>query len=551
MQDAGHVCMDERNPGADLKSSQKNYKSTSRLIPILICMTFVALGFTWAGHESHHNALSSESDDLLPDLTLKSARRRLQMIEGENWVRLTEESSNFCADRENLIGDEWNTLGFQESLEDCAEACVNWEGCKFAAYRTDSGQGQCNGWFTSCTLKLNPSGRQFIVVEILDAPTFEPTMSPTLEPTMSPVSASSDTSSEHEQLKSMVKITFDEIKLIEPRSALPALIRKAFHDAGHFDQSSGEMRMGCIQHFLQGTAACPQHANLELAEIFVDLVMERVHSAFPSFSMADAVQLLGALAVDELAQTTNAPLLYDRVRTGRTDPEESTCLDDRQMCENLPAFSTRHHAVDDHDDIVLSLNDVWEKEINGKMILINTFSKQDAVALIGAHTVGSVQQFGAWVEQPLIFDNEYFMQLKRVKDFLDSGGQLGSAENHPFDDVRSNWFLDPPTKVEDPNAPFAGVTIMMMDSDLTLVINAPELVEKYATDLIQWRTDFDDAYVRMSELGVNDVLEPQDDNTRRHLSRAEEQLDEDFEFFQNLQILREEQTEKIHAAFKY
>merc|ERR1712038_1590283 len=147
-------------------------------------MTFVALGFTWAGHESHHNALSSESDDLLPDLTLKSARRRLQMIEGENWVRLTEESSNFCADRENLIGDEWNTLGFQESLEDCAEACVNWEGCKFAAYRTDSGQGQCNGWFTSCTLKLNPSGRQFIVVEILDAPTFEPTMSPTLEPTI-------------------------------------------------------------------------------------------------------------------------------------------------------------------------------------------------------------------------------------------------------------------------------------------------------------------------------------------------------------------------------
>jgi len=542
----------ECKPGADLKSSQKNYKSTSRLIPILIC-TFVTLGFTWAGHESHHNAFSSESDDLLPELTLKSARRRL--IEGEDWVRFTEESNIFCSNGENLLGNNWNTLGFQESLEDCAEACVNWEGCKFAAYRTDSGRGQCNGWSASCDPKPNNPARRFIIVEILDSPTFEPTMSPTLvstfEPTMEPTSASSDKNSEHEQLKSMVKISFDEVKLIEPRSALPALIRKAFHDAGHFDQNSGEMRMGCIQHFLSGSAACPQHANLEQAEIFVDSVMERVHSAFPSFSMADAVQLLGALAVDELAQTTNAPLLYDRVRTGRTDPEESTCLDDRQMCDNLPAFFTRFHAVDDHDDIVVSLNDVWEKEINGKMILVNTFSKQDAVALIGAHTVGAVQQFGAWVEQPLIFDNEYFMQLKRVKDFLDSGGQLGSAENHPFDDVRSNWFLDPQTKVEDPNAPFAGVTIMMMDSDLTLVINAPELVEKYATDLMQWRADFDDAYVRMSELGVTGALEPHDsDNTRRHLNLAEEQLDEDFEFFQNLQILREEQTEKIHAAFK-
>lgn len=190
---------------------------------------------------------------------------------------------------------------------------------------------------------------------------------------------------------------------------------------------------------------------------------------------------------------------------------------------------------------------MWEKEIDGKMISVNSLSKREAVALIGAHTVGSVAFFGAWVEQPMIFDNEYFLQLKRVKDWLDSGGQFGDL-GHPFGSVRSNWFIDS-NKVEDSNAPFAGVPIMMMDSDLALVINAPELVEEYSTDLIKWRTDFNDAYVRMGEMGVTNELEPQL-SSRRLLNRAAEQLDEEYEFFQNLQMLREQQMKKIHAALE-
>merc|ERR1712113_652355 len=47
--------------------------------------------------------------------------------------------------------------------------------------------------------------------------------------------------------------------------------------------------------------------------------------------------------------------------------------------------------------------------------------------------------------------------------------------------------------------------IMMLDADLALVLNAPELVEKYAADNKVWRKDFDDAYIVMSELGFTSL----------------------------------------------
>merc|ERR1712062_937220 len=116
-------------------------------------------------------------------------------------------------------------------------------------------------------------------------------------------------------------------------------------------------------------------------------------------------------------------------------------------------------------------------------------------------------------------------------------------------DVRSNWRIDSET-VEDPNAVFPMSRIMMLDADLTLVLNAPELVEKYAADLFAWRKDFDDAYIVMSELGFSTLQPPIGGSGRRLLQRSDELLDEDFEFFQNLQIHREEQVEKVHTTFR-
>jgi len=490
------------------------------------------------------------------------------------WNILSEESNLFCNGIKVIDG--WSNLGFHNSLETCAEACIEFEGCNFSAWRTDSGQGQCTG-FSTCELKTNnghPDRRWIVIGRVVaDEPavvidqcdpnpcgpnadctntedSFECTCQSGFVMSGGVCEAAIETA--HDVLKSMVKTAFDNVKSPENRNALPGLIRKAFHDAGHFDKNNGEVRMGCIQHFLSGNNACPQHANLEEAESVINAVMSQIPSGM--LSMADAVQLLGALAVDELAKDTEATsLLYNRVRTGRVDPQPDECISDIGMCNNLPAFFTRHHSEVDHEDIVVSLNDVWDKEIQGKMVDVNSLSKQDAVALIGAHTVGRHFEFGHWTQHPNIFDNEYFLQLKRVKDWLDSGKQLGETENsaHPFGaDVRSNWWIDSDL-VEDENAPFPGSRVMMLDADLALVLNAPELIEKYAADLMAWRQDFDDAYIVMSELGFATLQPPLDvSSNRRLLQRAEELLDEDFEFFQNLQILREEQVEKFHAAFR-
>jgi len=262
---------------------------------------------------------------------------------------------------------------------------------------------------------------------------------------------------------------------------------------------------------------------------------------------------LGALAVDELAKGTGAASLYDRVRTGRVDPTAETCIKKDEMCKNLPDFFTKSHSTD-HESIMDSLEDVFTSEIRGKMIRVNNLSKRDAVALIGAHTVGRHFTFGHWTQQPFIFDNEYFVQLKRVKDWIDQGNTFGQGEEaeRPFGKtVFPTWFMD--TKlVEDPDAPLGSLkfpNIMMLDADVTLVLNAPNLVEKYATNGARWRRDFDDAYVKMSELGFVSLDPPLDGENRRLLQQSEELLDEDFEFFQNLRILQQEQMKKIHGAF--
>lgn len=144
--------------------------------------------------------------------------------------------------------------------------------------------------------------------------------------------------------------------------------------------------------------------------------------------------------------------------------------------------------------------------------------------------------------------------MKRTKDWIDQGNTFGEGteEGRPFGQrVFSSWFQDT-LLVEDPDAPLGDIfksgQIMMLDADLALVLNAPNLVESYATDGARWRRDFDDAYIKMSELGFASLDPPLEEN-RRLLQRTEELLDEEFEFFQNLRMLQQEQMKKIHGAF--
>lgn len=381
-------------------------------------------------------------------------------------------------------------------------------------------------------------------------------------------------------LKLSVKDAFDVVKTtvtdtfgeeFQRKFALPALIRKAFHDAGHFDQESGEMRLGCIQHFLSGPQACPQHAHFEKAEDFRVEVESMLMAENMQYSLADVVQLLGALAVDELAQGTGADLLYPKMKIGRTDVSQENCeADQAEMCPRLPDFhdstgNNGHSGCQSgdtcHPKVEDALNAVWEHQIEAKMMGMNSLSKEDAVSLIGAHTVGHHFGFGAWVTNPMVFDNDYWKQLQKLKQHLDSGGKFGQDQNHVYSQIIFNdWFqdadlIDNPAELDEFEGNFGfGGKIMMLDSDLTLVLNAPELVELYADEPLTWRQHFDAAYVKMGELGITDGLTNPDAGIEAEItvgsfpraSKRSRNADDEYEFFQNLNLLREKQLSRAH-----
>jgi len=88
-------------------------------------------------------------------------------------------------DNPGLLSGRWNTLGNQNSLEDCANACLNRVGCEFVAYRHDTGLGQCSA-FSSCVLR--DSTGEFTILEITEDTTEpETTALPSTMPTDSPI----------------------------------------------------------------------------------------------------------------------------------------------------------------------------------------------------------------------------------------------------------------------------------------------------------------------------------------------------------------------------
>lgn len=150
------------------------------------------------------------------------------------------------------------------------------------------------------------------------------------------------------------------------------------------------------------------------------------------------------------------------------------------------------------------------------MVDKNSFSKREAVALIGAHTVGMVKINpgfeGVWDTTMFTFDNEYFKLLKEVKD------QGGPGKSKAFSTIHTHWFQD--------QRQVSGQHLLMLDSDMALVLNAPELVEEFAKSNEAFRHAFDEAYLKMSEIGW-------EKKGRRRLTEAE--LDEAEEFFSNVE----------------
>jgi len=386
------------------------------------------------------------------------------------------------------------------------------------------------------------------------------------------------------ELREAMRTAFRKVKNGDRKKRLnmPALIRKAFHDAGHFDRVNNkhEMRMGCIKHFFDGT--CPQHNGLQDAELFRQEVCKELRNLNPPLtcpSFSDMVQLLGALAVDEMTPASlNRPSLFDQVPMGRVDTTDEVCLrirpsDDDHMCKLLPNFhgptkSNRGGGIPTRD----ALMETFATEIKGKMIDRNSFTEREAVALIGAHTVGHHHGFGAWVEDPMIFNNAYFRNLEGVGKVVGNGMDF-RWPNNP-DKLTSpryakklfpDWFQDMQqvrnsSPEENEREFFKGNigfnNIMMLNSDMALITDAWDLVQEFSQSENAWRDAFDRAYVKMGTLGVDQstLIFPAGTEVEIEVAKvSDEDLDQEAEFFQNLEIAQEETVAKmreLHGTLK-
>ncbi|XP_008808406.1 probable L-ascorbate peroxidase 4, peroxisomal [Phoenix dactylifera] len=183
-----------------------------------------------------------------------------------------------------------------------------------------------------------------------------------------------------EYLKEIEKARRDLRALIASKNCAPIMLRLAWHDAGTYDvntKTGGPN--GSIRHEEEYTHG--SNAGLKIA---IDLC-EPVKAKHPKITYADLYQLAGVVAVE----VTGGPTV-DFV-PGRRDssvcPKEGRLPNAKQGAPHL-------------------------REIFYRMGL----SDKDIVALSGGHTLGRAHPErsgfeGAWTNEPLKFDNSYFVEL--------------------------------------------------------------------------------------------------------------------------------------------
>ncbi|XP_021775503.1 L-ascorbate peroxidase 3-like [Chenopodium quinoa] len=183
-----------------------------------------------------------------------------------------------------------------------------------------------------------------------------------------------------EYLKEVDKARRDLRALISARNCAPIMLRLAWHDAGTY---CAKTKTGGPNGSIRNEEECAHAANSGLKKA-VDWC-EEVKAKHPKITYADLYQLAGVVAVE----VTGGPTI-DFV-PGRKDsnvcPKEGRLPDAKQGAPHL-------------------------RDIFYRMGL----SDKDIVALSGAHTLGRAHPDrsgfdGPWTQEPLKFDNSYFVEL--------------------------------------------------------------------------------------------------------------------------------------------
>ncbi|XP_067950529.1 uncharacterized protein [Watersipora subatra] len=214
-----------------------------------------------------------------------------------------------------------------------------------------------------------------------------------------------------------------------------------------------------------------------LEDIYED-VMELWEELDPSISFADFVVLVGTTAVEKgMAQSGGPGKRNIPFRTGRT-----TCADPEEYEQN-------HQFPRGEDPESLSF-------------LMTEFglSKKQAVALMGAHSLGRCREDnsgfeGPWDETPQTLDNGYYRSLVNTKFDLEEASngftQWSKDETmmlHADMSLRRNLGI---SSGETPEC--------LTSNDCPLNASINKQVKSYARDQKMWADDFESAFLLMVE----------------------------------------------------
>ncbi|KAK0604675.1 hypothetical protein LWI29_018113 [Acer saccharum] len=181
-----------------------------------------------------------------------------------------------------------------------------------------------------------------------------------------------------EYLKETEKARRSLRELIKRKNCAPILLRLAWHDAGTYDAKT---KTGGPDGSIRLEKEYTHSANNGL-KIAIDLC--DVKAKCPKITYADLYQLAGVVAVEQAED----PIDFVPGRADSTEsPEEGRLPDAKQGVTHL-------------------------KDVFYRMGL----SDKDIVALSGGHTLGRAHLErsgfeGSWTEEPMIFDNSYFVEL--------------------------------------------------------------------------------------------------------------------------------------------
>ncbi|KAL6210114.1 hypothetical protein ACLB2K_021052 [Fragaria x ananassa] len=237
---------------------------------------------------------------------------------------------------------------------------------------------------------------------------------------------------EREYLKQIDKARRDLRALISSRNCAPIMLRLAWHDAGTYDAKT---KTGGPNGSIRNEEEYTHGANSGLKKA-VDFC-EEVKSKHPGITYADLYQLAGVVAVEV---TGGPPVDFTPGRKdSKISPREGRLPDAKRGAPHL-------------------------RDIFYRMGL----SDKDIVALSGAHTLGRAHPErsgfdGSWTQEPLKFDNSYFIELLK-----------GESEG-----------------------------LLKLPSDTALLDDAEfrKFVELYAKDEEAFFRDYAESHKKLSELG--------------------------------------------------